>query len=243
MLKDFKINHKSVIDSYYSLGEERNKELFLLISLLHINGFINNQSLNSLFNLLRKNKLYRQVNTYHSRINDKWYNDDSIIEIYEDVFDSMIHPKNKNVLLKLERINKLRKIDNLPPKVYKEYLTFEEVLKYLNRYLNKTRNYCIDYLFYEFIAPNIRTEYREHVLNSMFNYDFSKLNEKYSVSDYGYCCEDCDGPYEDYMSYRYSQKSDYVKKEINKMVNVFLNEKREKYKGSYKEYDADRRYF
>jgi len=121
---NFKIDHRN---SYIS--NENN--LFIVISLLHVNGFINNESLAALFKRLKDGKLNRYVNTYRSNITKEWYNDESIYEVYSDVFETMLSPKGKEKL-KLERLNKLRSIDGLPLRTYQTSLSFDEVLKYLN---------------------------------------------------------------------------------------------------------------
>lgn len=237
MLKEFQINHKTIVDNYNS----KEKNILILISLLHINKLINNNSIKSLFKNLREGKLLRNVGTYHSNINDKWYNDESIFEIYEDILDSMKNPKGKE-RLRIERINKLRRINGLPKIEFKESLNFEETLKYLNLYLNKNRNYCIDYLFHEYIKPAINSysTYNKDI-KKMFNYDFSifeKSDHSYDINDY--CCEYCCGDYNDWLSYNSYRKEESeiknAKEDIINLVNKFLNDKREKYKGSYKEF-------
>jgi len=78
-------------------------------------------------------------------------------------------------------------------------------------------------------------------VNKMFNYDFSVLENRYSSSyDDDYCCEYCCGEYSEWLLSN-SYRRDYeinksTRNEIVKLINVFLNDKREKYKGSYKEF-------
>lgn len=242
MLKGFKINHKA-LRNY----DDRNNNLFLVLSLLHINGFINNDSINALFKSLRAGKLSRRVGTFYFKGTDQWYNDEDILEVYSDIFDNMSHPKNKKEILRLERINKLRKINGSEPKILKTHLSFEEVLKYLNLYLNRNRNYCIDHLFYEFIKPCVvGYEYEKMRLNEMFDYNFEHLENShtnYSSYDDDYCCEYCCGDYSDWSRNRSEQRDiimyKEVRKDISKLISDFLNTKRVKFKGSYKEYVVD----
>lgn len=240
MLKDFKLDHKN---TYGYAGDVREKNMFILISLLHANNFINDKSIRSLFKSLREGKLIRRVNTYYSRVNKKWYSDENIVEIFEDVFNTKMNPTGKEKL-RLDRINKIMTINGLEPKKYKTSLNFEESLEYLNLYLNKNRNYCIDHLFHEHIKPliNVYEHYKEYI-QKMFNYDFSIHENRYSSSydnDNDYCCSDCCGDYSDWVASN-SSRRDYeismeAKKEIIKLVNAFLNDKRVKYNGSYKEF-------
>lgn len=240
MLKDFKLSYKRLNNNIINYRES---EMFILLSLLHINGFISNKSLFSQFTRLKKGKLIRTIHTYHSKINDRWYNEESINDIYIHILEDMINPNFGNAKLRLERINKLRFLKGLPPKFYKKELNFEETLLYLNKYLNKNRNFCIDHLYHTYIKPNIYNyEYYGGYLEHMFNYDFRDLKNKYinRHSNYDYCCEYCCGTYEDWTRYnqdRISEESNkYISEEILKLINIFLNSKRTYYKNNYKEF-------
>jgi len=232
MLSKFKIKPNSTY--------EHESKMFILISLLHINGFINDDSLFSNFKLLREKKMIRHVNTYYSHVNNKWYNSEHIVEIYEDILHSKLNPRDKKEIQRIERLNKIREINGLEPKKYKTELNFDETMKYLNFYLNKNRNYCIDHLFHEFLKYNINN-YANRVLNSIFEYDFSTVESRYNhFNDDEYCCEYCCGDYDDWdrdrREYNSGIKDKEVRTEISKMISEFLNSKRVKYKGSYKEY-------
>ena len=233
---NFKLDHK--IKYNYS-GNENN--MFVLLSLFHINGLINDSSLKAQFKSLREGKLLRKIGTYHSKINDRWYNYENIFDVYDDIFESMKNPSGK-VKLRLERINKLKKLSGLEPKLFKNYLDFEETLKYLNKYLNKNRNYCIDHLYNEFIKPGIKNyEYNSSTIKNLLGQDFSEFEyNSYSSYDEYYCCEYCCGEYSDWLEHkgreRDREKYKNASKEILNVVNKFLNSKREKYKGSYKQF-------
>lgn len=217
---EFKIDYKSNrLDTH--------KNIFILISLLHINGMINDDSIKALFKLLRENKLVRRVNTYRSNINKKWYNDETTFEIYTDVFESKITPKTAHEKLVLERINKLRKLSGLAPKVVKTHLNFDDIMKYLNLYLNKNKNFCIDHLFFEYIKPAINDfefEHREHTLNDMFTYNFSELKiikDRYKNDWYW------DDYYDDYDDdYETRRNNKVTCEKITLEISNFLNTKR-----------------
>lgn len=225
---DFKLGYNN-----FNVREEN--KLIIIISLLHLNGFISHKSLVALFKKAREGKLYRRVNTYRSNVNKKWYSDESTYEIYLDIFETKMNPKDKLERLKLERINKLRKLDGLEETKFKTYLDFEETIKYLNLYLNKPRNYCIDHLFYEYIKPCVNSySYSTELLN-MFNCDFSNLEYSYSIHDNYYCCEYCCGDYNDWLESQEYYKKEELKKLIFKEISDFLNKKRKQYKGCNKE--------
>ena len=239
MLKDFKL--------YRNAAQNGTNNMFIIVCLLHANGFINNESLNARFKQLKEGKLLRRVNTYRSNITKEWYNDETMLDIFEDVFDTKMNPKSGKERLRLDRLNKLRILKGLNAKTFKTELSFDETMKYLNLYLNRCRNYCIDHLFFEFIKPNIeKFEYGTTNLNELFNYDFSILERNNSYSSFGYddnyyCCEYCCGDYSDWLHNRehnrYNKNKKETRKEISKLVSDFLNTKRDKFKGSFKDYE------
>jgi hypothetical protein len=213
---EFKIGNK--LDR---VSEQNN--ILITIFLLHINGFINNDSLNSLLKQARKGTLSRRVNTYKSNINNRWYNDEKTVDIYEDVFESKLKPRTPQEKLKFERVNKLRKLNGLPPKVFKTHLNFDDMMKYLNLYLNKNKNFCIDHLFYEYIKPYIKTfEWTGHILRDMFNYDFSHLEVSRDRSSYWDRWDDDD--YDDYYESEWRNKQ--TQEKVTKEISDFLNTKR-----------------
>lgn len=223
---------------------DNDKNVLVLLSLLHINGFISDKSIVALFKKLKEGKLLRRVNTYRSNVTKEWYNDETIYNIYQDVLQTKLNPKNAHEKLMRERINKLRKINGLEPKQYKTFLTFDEMIKYLNLYLNRNRNFCIDHLYFEYIKPLIKQyKYDKRNLRSLFNnHDFSNhetIRNNYETrSGSGYCCEDCDGPWENYISFYKDGDDRQTEKDITKEISNFLNTKRTKFKGSYKEYEV-----
>lgn len=237
MLNKFKISHSTLNFSSSSYNEN---EMFILISLLHVNGFINDKSMFAKFKQLKSGKMIRQVNTYYSKINNQWYNYESMIEIYRDILGDMTNPKSGLAKLKFDRTNKLKAISGLPPKVFKLELNFDETLFYLNRYLNKNKNYCIDHLYHTFIKPNLSNfEFYGYILKSMFDYNFDYVSDRFKASRDDYCCEYCCGEYSDWVNYNNDRMGDETNKQIAEyilvMVNDFLNSKRPSFKGSKKE--------
>lgn len=219
-----KISSKLILDyrDYYNnhipFGKsENNKTLFLIILFLYHNKVINRQRFLALSKQIKENKMDRRVNTFHCTINDKWYNDETILYIYLDVFSN----------------KKISKLD----------IPFEEALPILQLHTGKNKNYTIDWFFYEFIQPIIeKYEQSGHYFSvnewgieqslqmmQTFGVDFNKSNMKPfhqwkdgNVS--GYCCEDCDGDYESYASNQYAC---YVvnnnKKTLREDFSVALN--------------------
>lgn len=89
-------------------------------------------------------------------------------------------------------------------------------------------------MFFEFIKPLVESE-RTQDLTNMFDYNFSNFEKSYNSDDY-YCCEYCCGEYENWLKSRNVYKYTVIKKDIYKKISQFLNTKRTKYKGSYKEF-------
>lgn len=183
--------------------------LFMLIVQLHVNKRINDQSLSALFNNLKQGKLDRWVNTYHCTYNDKWYGDESMLDILIDVV-SELNPQD---------------------------IPIQQMIYYVNRYLNKPRNYCIDYIISNFILPLInRLHWCDYdslygEVNLLKDFNLSYLPNVQSYDNYspsGYCCEDCDG---NYNQYKYSQYKHYVLdqaiKDIKKVFKTYFDNLRD----------------
>lgn len=159
--------------------------LLMLIVQLHLNNRINEQSLSALLNNLKQGKLDRRVNTYHCKYNDKWYSDESMQDILIDVISEL-------------------NVQDIP---------IQKMIYYVNRYLNKPRNYCIDYIIGNYILPLIKRIDYHHIdiaSNLLKDFNLSYYPNVRSYDNYepwGYCCEDCDGKYSDY---KFSQYKSYV---------------------------------
>lgn len=203
--------HRDLTKSIMYCHLEANVKCLLHIIFLHYNGIVNDVKMQGMFKSLRSGKLYR--NTFHCTINDKWYHDEHMNEIYDDVFISMVESPVKNEI------------------------SFDELLKYIRLYLNKNKNYCINYIFGSIISPVINA-YQEY---NNFNTNFTRLlgivepelnikrYEDCHDLDWGYCCDDCDGDLNAYKRSRYEYN--YVrenKKQINEHLKTYLNSKRNK---------------
>lgn len=206
-----KIPSSLVDHSYRYHLLQKEATLFLIIVFLHENKTISREKMMGMLGSLRKGDMTRHINTYHCTINDKWYKDENMFDVMMDVF-------NKTDIS--------RKIE------------LEDFIKYVNIYINKPRNYCIDYIYSNFIKNAIDTYSNyNHLavqeLFSQFEVSFSNIQlTKYR--DYeptGYCCDDCDGDYEQYKSYRFENYViDENKKEYKKAFASFLLSKRKIYK-------------
>lgn len=164
-------------------------------SLLHKHGVINDAKLRGIFKSLRERKDNTwYVNTHHSNINDKWYSDMYMSDILKSILDT-------NMCV----------------------LELSEFIKYVNIYLNKTHNYCVDFIFFNYVKESINRNrnysgYYDSV-NTYFNTRFviiKKEDFSYHYS-FSYCCEDCDGDYDEYMDNQYEYYVlDNSKEEIEK---------------------------
>ena len=121
-------------DGHYSRAISANAEALILTIFLHKHEKINRDKMMAMFTAIRSDKFCRQVNTYHCRINDKWYNGENMLTILKDAFSCVMFPMKTRVDFEME---------------------LAEFLKYLNLYLNKNRNYCIDFLQSEIVEPII----------------------------------------------------------------------------------------
>jgi hypothetical protein len=212
------LEYRHIYSNHTRFGpSENNKTLLLIILFLYHNGKINKARFLALSKQIKENKMDRRVNTFHCTINDKWYNDESILNIYLDVFYS-----------------------------YKQIgdIEFNDALPILQLHTGKNKNYTIDWFFYEFIEPIIEHyESSAHYYSvdetgvntslrmmNTFGILFTKSNMK-SIDDWkyynggsGYCCEEHDGDYDEYCA---SQYVSYVvnnnKKTLREDFSVALN--------------------
>lgn len=205
---------EKLIRSEYIENEDK---VFLIIVQFHRNGIINDQSLNHYFKSLKDGTLGRLVNTYHSKLNDKWYDHEGMFTIIKDIYEDEDH--------------KL--------KMPKSDIPFDIMLKYLNRYHNKCKNYCVDALYYQFIKPLIeqyqsRIGYHgwshysvsnsDAILLLLANYGFNLNVEMFCHYEaYGYCCSDCSGDRDKYnenqfQMYAMKNNVDSIKDTIHRYI-------------------------
>lgn len=200
-----------ILNSYKITDENK---LFILLVVFHRNKLISDHSLRDLFNNLKAGKLNRRVGTFKCKLNNVWYNDERILNIYIDVLSN----------------------------VHDTVIPMKEFLEYVNKYLNKPRNYCIDYLISNFVLPffddcDSKHNYwygssydRDQAVRILQSFNISKTLNNPNGYDYdryeptGYCCEDCDG---DYENYKRSQYECYVwgnvREDIRKDLDNYFN--------------------
>jgi hypothetical protein len=178
--------------------------VFLIITHLHLQGKINDDKMKAMFLGLKKGTLLRNVNTYHCKINDTWYNDESMFTILCNVYNDVCIRKD---------------------------LDIEVVLTYLNKFLNANRNYCINYIYIEFIVPlfnNLSDEKNVKLLKTFelkgFNVNYISYEEADRRGDLenGYCCSDCDGCLGEYKRSRYSYYYN-TPSGVGEMKQCFIN--------------------
>lgn len=200
------IDHWNNYDTYYSNTEiDKTDVAVLLISMLHLEGKINDDKLNAMFASLRKKTFLRGINTHYCKINSKWYSDTDMFSIIMDVYSNMTLTKE---------------------------MTLDMFLKYLNKYHNKNKNFCLDVMYFNYIEPlidNLDTYPHYQILKGFDVLDgevlsYEDADNKYSLGQ-GHCCEDCDGDYEQYKQsrYEYYYKNDMIKTLKTKSKVYLLN--------------------
>lgn len=179
--------------------------LFLIITHLHIQNKINDARMRAMFLSLKKDTLIRRVGTYHCKINDRWYSDEGMYDILLEVYNDICVRRD---------------------------LDIEIVLTYLNKFLNANRNYCINYIYIEFIVPlfnnldyykNVQLLKTFELKNFNVNYvSYEDADRNGDLSD-GYCCSDCDGCYSEYKRSRYNYRYN-MPSNIKQMKQYFIDE-------------------
>lgn len=208
-----KISSDLIDFHYYTAYFKDSKiEALLIIIFLHKNEKISREKMVAMFRNLREDKLLRKVNTHHCKINNKWYSDEGMLTILKDAFKDVCCGKYEMDL--------------------EEFVSY-----YISLYLNKPKNYCVDWVMTEIVEPVVRNYSNNHEYYGALGYVKSfgvPLNISCeSYEDYdpsGYCCEDCDGDYNVYKQYRFDA---YVlednKREIKKQLANALHEYKKKY--------------
>jgi hypothetical protein len=159
--------------------------IFLMTVSLHLGGEINREKMLAMFRSIKNEgfpfgKINRVRHLFHwkSAHTDIWFNDENMHNIYREVYDN-------------------------PYTTKKDELSFQEVMDHISLLLGKPYNYCLDWM-------------RDQIVFKIFNaseymipYYFNNLGLSLKLQRYddfevsGYCCDDCDGDYEHYKSYRY----------------------------------------
>jgi len=207
--------HPDIIQDNYSLYDET--RLFLMLCFFYNNNIITRKMFLGQLKQLKSGKLDRRINTFHCRIDNEWYNDESIVNIYYEIFS-----ENRKTLQAIE---------------------FEDLIKYIQLYINKPRNYCIDWfnstiineLFsfdsYNYYWPKNMQIDSLGIENIPKLYTFEQCfdDSRYELGSF-YCCEDCDGDYREYCEsrYKYGYFAD-TKDYILQKIKDYLESKKKKY--------------
>jgi hypothetical protein len=186
-------------DWYTNYTEISNADVAILaIFHLHDQKIINNDRFKAYCKQYNDKSLIRRVNTYHCKINDTWYNDDS-------TFTAILDSYNE----------KCQRVD----------FSVDKMLTYLNKLFNKNRNFCVDHLFFNYVNP-VLWNLASYSVNELFkSFDFGTSYRTYDEVErtgdlsFGYCCSDCDGCLGEYKQRRYESLLgyDYQSKLINEL--------------------------
>jgi hypothetical protein len=201
--------HSNYWSSNNSPLESENVVLLVIIN-LHLDNKITDKKMFALFKQYNQKTLLNAKTTYHCNINDEWYNDESMYEVYLDCYHKLCQKRD---------------------------LELDVILKYLNLLLNKNKNYCIDAYYTKFIEPLIDNLSRDIFGYKRYNVEIlSNLGanfENYMTYDEfqdtwqatsGYCCSDCDGCLSQYKQYQYEQYLGYdFKQKIQTQIINYLN--------------------
>lgn len=199
----YKMNiNKRLLDRWVRHYLESEVIVFMLIVQLHYSKKISDEKLKGMLKALR-NGTMRYKNTYHCTINDKWYSEETMVDILFDVIEEQI-------------------ID----------IPIETFLVYLNKYLNKNKNFCIDWVYFGVFKPliNIWTnDVIDAIIKSISNVVDVENYKSYEDAlesgelSYGYCCSDCDGNFNSYTWSNYNnQYRDFQEKAIKKSMLTYL---------------------
>jgi len=152
------------VKRWYSLMNYNNSTylILLVLSTLHYEKKITDAKLKGQIRALRAGTLQRVKNTHHCDITDRWYNNDSVYEIFEDVIT-------------------LKGVNTIP---------FKEFIKYISLFENKGYNYAVNTFGIEYIYPlfqNWNPEYNDDNFGVHIQFQIEGIK---GYTD-GYNCYEC----------------------------------------------------
>jgi len=115
-------------------------------------------------------------------------------------------------------------------------IEFEDFLKYVQKLLNKNRNFCIDWIFFSIVKPLIDSSSSYTALNQLRSLDVEEFDDRFLTFEeadrkhelgFGYCCDNCDGDYKQYKRNRYERMYlDNMEDKAKKVFKQFLFSKK-----------------
>lgn len=116
--------------------------ILLVLAGLHYHKKITDEKLKGQFKALREGTLQRNKNTYHCEITDNWYNNEPVLEIFQDCIDE-------------------KGLTAIP---------FNDFIKYISRFENKNYNYALNVFGSEYIMPLFNFWNPEYTDSEFTNY-------------------------------------------------------------------------
>lgn len=213
-----KVSSKLIEHPHYMDWNRPNEIPYLLITVfLRHENIINHEKMMAMFRGIKDGSLDKTRNTYHCKINNKWYSQEPMLSILKEAF--YYHFPNGCSM------------------------EFKYFIPYLITYLNKPRNYAIDF----FMSNVVESALRSYAVR--YNSDYAAV-ESFGIGhvltyyDYdryepsGYCCEDCDG---DYERYKESEFRNYYFEQNLKDLKKQFSDALHKYKKTYKGYEIPKK--
>lgn len=185
---------------YYTLDIDDKDLSIILLCLMYHNGLLTRKQISKYFlKYTDGSVLSRKINTYHSKISNKWYNDVSFTYI---LFDTcMNHCTDTEV-------------------------SIPRMIEILNIGFNKNHNWCLNYLTFNILHRIIGYAYDNdnYTILKWFKLNlnlvsYEEADEHYDLSC-GYCCSDCDGCLGEYKRSRYRM---YYKNDDKSVIIQKLN--------------------
>lgn len=214
--RNFLWNFKSYFDSVNgSMGIESKDLSVMLLVLLYHNKKITRKQLSIYLNRYSEKSTYtdwtgttynqdflsRTIRTYHSKVNDQWYNDYNFTAILMDLIDDC------------ESFE----------------IPIDQFLTYLNYGFSMNRNWCVNYFGLSIVKPMISHGHDAFDVLQDWGFDiehisYEEADRKYDLSS-GYCCRDCDGCLGEYKrsryEYYYKKSDDKIKKPVfSQLMNL-----------------------
>ena len=142
--------------------------ILLVLATLHYEGKITDEKLKGQFQSLRKGELQKKKKTYHCGINDQWYNDESVLTIFQEIVSD-------------------KGLKQIP---------FVNFIKYIQSFENVNYNYALNVFGTEYIY--LIFNYWNPEWHSLAFDDFSGFYiPGVKITDYSHSCYECGHTHKD----------------------------------------------
>lgn len=185
---------------------ETQVQFFLMACFLYKSEKINRKKFIAMYRMADDAEALTKIRPhYNCKVNNTWYNDERLVNIYKQVCEDLLYSTDT--------------------------LTHEDLLDLMTITFNKKRNWLKDWLREQVFIPVGEYFILYGMEQSLYDLLGTKgiratsLQHHVPFCDSWWCCEDCDGPYENYKRYDWEEKQRRNKEKLPGVINNQLGRK------------------